>query len=136
MAGENKNHGMTSYSSSKAAVNHLTRNMAFDLGPMGIRVNAIAPGAIKTHALATVLTPEIEEQMLKHTPLGPSGRAAGHRQRRPVPRRPRLVLGERPGDHGQRRRHAGAGVAAMFRKTTWYGNFATITSDQFGRRLP
>ena len=73
MAGENKNHGMTSYSSSKAAVNHLTRNMAFDLGPMGIRVNAIAPGAIKTHALATVLTPEIEQQMLKHTPLGRLG---------------------------------------------------------------
>ena len=74
MAGENKNHGMTSYSSSKAAVNHLTRNMAFDLGPMGIRVNAIAPGAITTHALATVLTPEIEQQMLKHTPLGRLGK--------------------------------------------------------------
>ena len=73
MAGENKNHGMTSYSSSKAAVNHLTRNLAFDLGPMGIRVNAIAPGAITTHALATVLTPEIEQQMLKHTPLGRLG---------------------------------------------------------------
>ena len=28
---------------------------------MGIRVNAIAPGAIRTHALATVLTPEIEQ---------------------------------------------------------------------------
>ena len=73
MSGENKASHMTSYSSSKAAVNHLTRNMAFDLGPMGIRVNAIAPGAIKTHALATVLTPEIEKQMLKHTPLGRLG---------------------------------------------------------------
>jgi 7-alpha-hydroxysteroid dehydrogenase len=73
MAGENKNHGMASYSSSKAAVNHLTRNLAFDLGPMGIRVNAIAPGAIRTHALATVLTPDIERQMLKHTPLGRLG---------------------------------------------------------------
>ncbi len=43
MAGENKNMRMASYGSSKAAVNHLTRNLAFDLGPMGIRVNAIAP---------------------------------------------------------------------------------------------
>ncbi len=73
MAGENKDDHMTSYAASKAAVNHLTRNMAFDLGPKGVRVNAIAPGATRTHALATVLTPEIEAQMLKHTPLGRLG---------------------------------------------------------------
>lgn len=69
MAGENKNRNMASYGSSKAAVNHLTRNLAFDLGPKNIRVNAIAPGATKTNALATVLTPEIERKMLAHTPL-------------------------------------------------------------------
>lgn len=73
MAGENANSGMASYSSSKAAVNHLTRNIAYDLGPMGIRVNAIAPGAIKTHALSTVLTPDIEQRMLTKTPLGRLG---------------------------------------------------------------
>lgn len=73
MAGENKNARMTSYGSSKAAVNHLTRNMAFDLGPRGIRVNAIAPGAVRTNALAKVLTPEIEMAMLRHTPLGRLG---------------------------------------------------------------
>ena len=69
MAGENKNVRMASYASSKAAENHLTRNIAFDLGPKGIRVNAIAPGAIRTDALASVLTPDIEKAMLKHTPL-------------------------------------------------------------------
>ncbi len=73
MAGENKNARMASYGSSKAAVSHLTRNVAFDLGPRGIRVNAIAPGAIKTAALASVLNPEIERAMLKHTPLGRLG---------------------------------------------------------------
>lgn len=76
MAGENANSGMASYSSSKAAVNHLTRNVAYDLGPMGIRVNAIAPGAIKTHALSTVLTPDIENRMLAKTPLGRLGEPA------------------------------------------------------------
>jgi 7-alpha-hydroxysteroid dehydrogenase len=73
MAGENKNQRMCSYGASKAAVNHLTRNMAFDLGPDKIRVNAIAPGAIRTAALEKVLTPEIESTMLKHTPLGRLG---------------------------------------------------------------
>jgi 7-alpha-hydroxysteroid dehydrogenase len=73
MAGDNKNQRMCSYGASKAAVNHLTRNMAFDLGPGNIRVNAIAPGAIRTASLATVLTPEIEKTMLKHTPLARLG---------------------------------------------------------------
>jgi 7-alpha-hydroxysteroid dehydrogenase len=73
MAGENKNKKMAAYGSSKAAESHLTRNIAFDLGPKGIRVNAIAPGAIKTDALATVLTPDIEKAMLKHTPLSRLG---------------------------------------------------------------
>ena len=76
MAGQNKNSRMCSYGSSKAAVDHLTRNMAFDLGPLKIRVNAIAPGAIRTAALASVLTPEIEQAMLKHTPLGRLGEPA------------------------------------------------------------
>lgn len=76
MAGENKNQRMASYGSSKAAVNHLTRNVAFDLGPRGIRVNCIAPGAIRTDALASVLTPDIEKAMLKHTPLGRLGEAS------------------------------------------------------------
>lgn len=75
MAGENRNQRMASYASSKAAVNHLTRNIAFDLGTMGIRANAIAPGAIKTDALASVLNPDVERAMLKHTPLGRLGEA-------------------------------------------------------------
>jgi 7-alpha-hydroxysteroid dehydrogenase len=75
MAAENKNVRMTSYGASKAAESHLTRNMAFDLGPKGIRVNGIAPGATRTQALSTVLTPEIEKAMLKHTPLKRLGEA-------------------------------------------------------------
>jgi 7-alpha-hydroxysteroid dehydrogenase len=69
MAGENRNRRMAAYGASKAAESHLTRNIAFDLGPMNIRVNAIAPGATRTPALARVLTPEVEEAMLRHTPL-------------------------------------------------------------------
>ena len=76
MAGENKNRRMASYGASKAATNHLIRNIAFDLGPMGIRVNGIAPGATKTAALQSVLNDEIEQKMLAHTPINRLGEPA------------------------------------------------------------
>jgi NAD(P)-dependent dehydrogenase (short-subunit alcohol dehydrogenase family) len=40
------------YATSKAALSALTREMAADLGPLGIRVNAIAPGEINTAILS------------------------------------------------------------------------------------
>lgn len=69
MAGDNKNTRMAAYGASKAATNHLIRNIAFDLGPKGIRVNGIAPGATRTDALESVLNDEIEQKMLLHTPI-------------------------------------------------------------------
>lgn len=69
MASVNKSPAISAYASSKAAINHMTANLAFDYGPDEIRINAIGPGAVKTHALSTVLTPEIEKKMLAHTPI-------------------------------------------------------------------
>ncbi len=69
MSAENKNTRMAAYASSKAATSHLVRNIAFDLGPMGIRVNGIAPGATRTDALKSVLNDEIETKMLAKTPI-------------------------------------------------------------------
>lgn len=69
MSSINTSPSMAIYGSSKAALNHLAANLAFDYGPMGIRINNVGPGATKTHALETVLTPEIEQRMLAHTPL-------------------------------------------------------------------
>ncbi|MEM9958006.1 MAG: SDR family oxidoreductase [Pseudomonadota bacterium] len=40
------------YATSKAALASLTREMAFDYGPLGVRVNAIAPGEIETAILS------------------------------------------------------------------------------------
>ncbi len=65
-------HNMSAYGSSKAAMNQMTRYLAMDYGPQ-VRVNAVAPGAIKTDALASVLTPEMERAMLGNTPLGVLG---------------------------------------------------------------
>lgn len=69
MSAENKNKRMAAYASSKAATSHLVRNIAFDLGPMGIRVNGIAPGATRTDALKSVLDVDTEARMLSHTPI-------------------------------------------------------------------
>lgn len=65
----NKEANMSIYGSSKAALNHLAANLAFDYGPMGIRVNNVGPGATMTRALRSILTPELEKNMLKRTPI-------------------------------------------------------------------
>lgn len=69
MASINADPDMAIYASSKAALNHLSANLAHDLGPLGIRINCIGPGATRTDALASVLTPAMEARMLAHTPL-------------------------------------------------------------------
>ena len=54
----------SAYATSKAALAALTREMASDFGPLGIRVNAIAPGEIET----AILSPGTEE-LVKEIPL-------------------------------------------------------------------
>lgn len=75
MSSINKSPAISAYAASKAAINHMTANLAHDYGPAGIRVNAVGPGAVRTDALATVLTPEIEGRMLSHTPIKRLGEA-------------------------------------------------------------
>jgi len=69
MSSINRSPNIGAYAASKAAVNHMTANLAMDYGGDNIRVNAVGPGATKTAALASVLTPEIEGKMLAHTPI-------------------------------------------------------------------
>ena len=52
------------YATSKAALAALTREMAHDFGPMGVRVNAIAPGEVET----SILSPGTEK-IVKRLPL-------------------------------------------------------------------
>ncbi|WP_430812906.1 MULTISPECIES: glucose 1-dehydrogenase [unclassified Carboxylicivirga] len=69
MGSINKSPNMSAYAGSKAALNHMSANLAYDYGPHQIRVNCVGPGATKTAALASVLTPEIEAKMLAGTPI-------------------------------------------------------------------
>lgn len=73
MSSVDKEANMCVYSSSKAALNHLAANLAYDFGPYGVRINNVGPGATKTAALASILTQEIQEKMLRHTPINRLG---------------------------------------------------------------
>ncbi len=66
--------GTATYASSKAALNHVTRTLAAEFGPSGVRVNAVAPG-ITISDLATFesLDKQMVEQMVAQTPMGRPG---------------------------------------------------------------
>jgi 3-oxoacyl-[acyl-carrier protein] reductase len=57
--------GMSVYSATKGAVNVLVRGLAKELGPRGIRVNAISPGAIDTDMGQVLLSTEEGREMIK-----------------------------------------------------------------------
>lgn len=62
--------GLGAYAASKGAVLQLTRALAHDLAPDGIRVNAIAPGVIATPMTkVTRETPDAIGRFLAHTPM-------------------------------------------------------------------
>ena len=62
------------YSATKGAVIALTKALAQELGPSGIRVNCICPGVILTDMCASV-SPETLAQMAQDTPVGRNGTA-------------------------------------------------------------
>ena len=67
--------GSALYSSSKGAVTTFTRAMAKELGPKGIRVNAVCPGLIGTKFHDDFTKDEIRAKVAASTPLGREGHA-------------------------------------------------------------
>lgn len=63
------------YSASKSAIEGMTRAMATELSPKGIRVNCIAPGFIATDMSAKALNndPERKQKVMNRTPMGYMG---------------------------------------------------------------
>ena len=65
---------MTAYAASKAALDSLTRGLALEYAPDGVRVNAIAPGIVPVERTAEVLrTKEAQDMWTPHLPVGRMG---------------------------------------------------------------
>jgi 3-oxoacyl-[acyl-carrier protein] reductase len=64
--------GQANYAASKGGILSFTRSLARELGPMGIRVNAVAPGLVETELIAT-LKAEVVTAIVKSTSLGRIG---------------------------------------------------------------
>ena len=67
--------GGSHYSAAKAGILGLTKASARELGPKGIRVNAICPSFIDTDITAGLMTPDKLEQIVASVPLGRPGHA-------------------------------------------------------------
>jgi NAD(P)-dependent dehydrogenase (short-subunit alcohol dehydrogenase family) len=66
--------GMSVYNTSKGGVDAFVRSAAMDLGPHGIRVNAVAPGVVRTRISRFVIEdPVLGPQYLRTIPLGRFG---------------------------------------------------------------
>ncbi|MFG3056147.1 SDR family NAD(P)-dependent oxidoreductase [Kitasatospora sp. NPDC048239] len=61
------------YAAAKAGVLMYTRHLALELAGAGVRVNAIAPGAVRTERTAAVMSPEIQAAVAAAHPLGRLG---------------------------------------------------------------
>jgi 3-oxoacyl-[acyl-carrier protein] reductase len=67
------NTGQAAYSTAKAGVEGMTRAMARELGPLGIRVNAIAPGFIDVETTRAAVADAVLADYVRRTPVGRLG---------------------------------------------------------------
>jgi 3-oxoacyl-[acyl-carrier protein] reductase len=76
LAGQFGSPAGAAYAGSKAAVDAITVSLAKELGPRGIRVNAVSPGAVEAEGLgdSNFMGEEMKRRVLASTPLARLGR--------------------------------------------------------------
>ena len=103
------------YSVSKAGVIMLSRQLANEWGPHGIRSNVVSPGMVITPMSQSFYdTPGVTERRAAVVPMRRVGMPQDIGRRHPVPRQRPRVLCQRRRDHGRRRlrQHADESGAA------------------------
>jgi len=73
LVGQRGNFGQTNYAAAKAGIIGFTKSLSKEVGRLGIRVNAVAPGFIESKLTETV-PPEVKQTVLKLTSLGRFGK--------------------------------------------------------------
>jgi len=68
-AGRQPSQANLAYGVAKAGVGMLTRALATEIGPYGVRINAIAPSSIRTEKVAALMPPAVQEQVAAMHPL-------------------------------------------------------------------
>ena len=102
----NKPQRQTHYNVSKAGVHHMTRSLAAEWAPRGVRVNSIAPTYIETAmTLGSAQDPDDAQDLDGVHADGAHGPAGGDRRHRPVPRLARLQRDDRRRGDGRRGLH-------------------------------
>jgi NAD(P)-dependent dehydrogenase (short-subunit alcohol dehydrogenase family) len=56
------------YAATKAALDGMTRSLAMEYGPRGIRANAVAPGVVETDMWPVLADPAVRDEVLRHIP--------------------------------------------------------------------